>query len=240
MPVVLTYHDVAAPAERMDTGFQGPGPDRYKLTPEQFAAHLARGRDAVFTFDDGGRSALTEIAPALERHGRTGIFFVTTERIGTPGFLDADGVRELRVRGHAIGSHSHSHAVLTRLGDDEIEGEWRTSRELLEQILGAPVRTASVPTGFYEPRIAAAAARAGIEKLYTSEPWTRPHRHDGVLVHGRFSVVAGTSPGHVDALARGAHGAVLREVAWWQAKKAAKRAAGPLYARVRSAVLARR
>ena len=63
----------------------------------------------LITFDDGGVSALQTTADLLEKYGWRGVFFVTTDRIGTPTFLNADHVRELHRRGHVIGSHSCSH-----------------------------------------------------------------------------------------------------------------------------------
>jgi peptidoglycan/xylan/chitin deacetylase (PgdA/CDA1 family) len=58
----------------------------------------------LFTFDDGGVSFLDLIAPALERHGWRGLFFIATNWIGSPGFLKASQIAELRQRGHHIGT----------------------------------------------------------------------------------------------------------------------------------------
>ena len=68
----------------------------------------ARRPRVALTFDDGGASAL-DIAGMLERRGWRGHFFVTTSRIGEPGFVGPDAVRELAERGHDVGSHSHTH-----------------------------------------------------------------------------------------------------------------------------------
>ena len=45
----------------------------------------------------------------LERYGWPGYFFVATDWIGRPGFLNAAQFRELDSRGHVIGSHSCSY-----------------------------------------------------------------------------------------------------------------------------------
>jgi peptidoglycan/xylan/chitin deacetylase (PgdA/CDA1 family) len=144
----LIYHDIAAPAERDSVGFPGPVAGRYKLAPDHFAAHLDAlpdvslwepGRDgggAALTFDDGGASAL-HAAEALERRGWRGHFFITTGRIGTNGFLDAGGVRELAARGHAVGGHSHTHPTyMGKLSRSEQLDEWRRSRDALADLLG--------------------------------------------------------------------------------------------------------
>jgi peptidoglycan/xylan/chitin deacetylase (PgdA/CDA1 family) len=250
--VVLAYHDVAAAGERAATGFTGPGPDRYKLEPAAFAAQLDAvaaaggagllhdGRPVTLTFDDGGSSALGTIAPLLEERGWRGHFFVTTGRIGTPGFLDEDGVRELAARGHDVGSHSHTHPVLTRLSDELVAEEWTRSRQILEELLGREVGTASVPTGYYAERVARAAAAAGYATLFTSEPWLEPRRLGALELVGRFAVTAATPSARVAALAAGSRAALLRQSAGWQARKAAKLALGPLYGRIRHAALGRR
>src|SRR5947209_1715010 len=192
MTVTLLYHDVAAPAEADSVGFPGPRAARYKLRPEAFEAHL----DAVaatgaavslpaldhappavsISFDDGGASA-PRAAEALERRGWRGHFFVTTERIGTDGFMTADQVRELAQRGHLVGSHSHTHpAYMGRLSRAELEREWRTSRDVLAELLGAPPWSASVPGGSLSSDLIEAAAQAGYGLLWTSEPTTRTRR----------------------------------------------------------------
>lgn len=236
----LTYHDVVAASARESSGFTWVGADHYKLTPEQFDAHLdaIAGAVVTLTFDDGGASALA-IADALERRARTGVFFVTTGYVGQGGFLDWDGVRELAARGHEVGSHSHTHPRLTELPAAEVAEEWRRSRAELEDALGSPVTSASTPGGFYSREVGRLAFGQGYERLYTSEPWLSPRTLEGGLVLGRFSVVATTPPAKITALARGARSVVWREAAVWQGKKVAKRVAGRAYARVRERVLER-
>lgn len=239
--LVLIYHDVVPKTERRSSGFDMPGADHYKLDPELFERHLdaMEGHEVTLTFDDGGASALTGAAPALERRGRRGIFFVTTARLGTPGFLDAEGVRALRAAGHEIGSHGHTHAHLTTIGPDAVDDEWRRSKHLLEEILGEPVTAASVPGGFYSREVARRAFAAGYRVLYNSEPSVRERRVEGGVVRGRFSIVEDTPPGKVAALCRRSRPAILREAASWQARKAAKAVLGPVYPRLRAAILER-
>ena len=153
---VVMLHDVLPEGRPLgDSGFTGPGPDRYKIRLPLFEAMARRARAAgtVLTFDDGGRSALDVVAPVLAEHGLRGEFFVATARLGTPGFLDRRGVGELAAAGHVVGSHSHTHPeVMPALSDEQILAEWRTSIAVLEDVTGRPVEYASVPNGFTEPR----------------------------------------------------------------------------------------
>lgn len=242
MTFALIYHDVAPAGEEDSYGFPGPVSARYKLEPGRFEAHLeaisAAGvsvgsmgerAQAALTFDDGGASALTAAA-ALERRGWRGHFFITTGRIGTPGFLSADGVRELAARGHQIGSHSHSHPTyMGTLSDDELAIEWQSSRHILSEILGRPPDVAAVPGGFLSAAVIRQAAGAGYRLLLTSQPTARSTRHDGMIVHGRFTIWAVTSPARAAAYARGDLRA--RAGLWlaWQAKTAPKRVSPAAY-----------
>ena len=87
------------------------------------------------------------------RRGWPGHFFVTTARVGEPAFVDRGQVRELRAAGHVVGSHSHTHPVMTRLSDAELREEWTRSRAILEEILGETVTALSIPTGFTSERV---------------------------------------------------------------------------------------
>ncbi len=242
------YHDIAPRAERDAVGFQGPLAARYKLEPAAFEAHLdalaATGlgvgtleRDegapeVAITFDDGGRSAL-DAAAALERRSWPGQFFITTSRIGTPGFLTAGQVLELAERGHAIGSHSHTHPTyMGRLGAAELRQEWTRSRAVLAEILGTPPSSASVPGGFLSDDVVAAAADAGYELLFTSEPTSRV-RNAELAVRGRYTIWAGTPARVAAAYARGSSLACGRLWLEWNAKKLAKRTSPVVYQRLR-------
>jgi peptidoglycan/xylan/chitin deacetylase (PgdA/CDA1 family) len=251
----LCYHDVVDAANPDASGFAGDAAARYKLTWAQFTSHLdalaaalpppaavaeARDGDWLLTFDDGGHSAL-EIARALTARGWTGHFFVTAGSIGAPGFVDAEGVRELSALGQVVGSHSWSHPErMSSLTDAELEREWRDSRGRLEEILGTPVTTASVAGGYHSPRVATAAAAAGMQALFTSEPIAAPHMVDGCRVFGRYAVLHGTSPTAIAAFASGARATRLRQFARWNVLKVVKAATGPAYPRLRRALLRHR
>jgi peptidoglycan/xylan/chitin deacetylase (PgdA/CDA1 family) len=230
----LIYHDIAAPAERDSVGFPGPVAGRYKLDPADFEAHLdamngvalwdpGREGGATLTFDDGGASALLA-ADALEKRGWRGHFFITTGRLGTSGFLDAAGVRELAARGHAVGGHSHSHPTyFGKLSRSEQLDEWRRSREALGELLGDAPAGASVPGGFFTPVVAETAAEAGYEWLMTSEPESKVRLEWGIPVIGRYTIQATTPASRAAAYARGARLPRARLWLEWNAKQRAKR-----------------
>ena len=66
-------------------------------------------RPIEITFDDGNASDVEVALPALRERGLAATFFVCAGRIGEPGYLDADQLRELADAGMSVGSHGWDH-----------------------------------------------------------------------------------------------------------------------------------
>ena len=241
--LAIMYHDVVEDGDFASSGFPGEGAHVYKLRREDFERHLDAigGLKVELTFDDGGASFLHPIADLLEARGRRGCFFITTGRIGTPGFLSEEAVPELHRRGHVVGSHSASHPTrMAALSRAEMDREWRTSLERLSSLLGEPVTTASVPGGYYSREVGLSAAAAGITRLFTSEPTSRVSRIEGCLIHGRYVVKRGMAPSWSGGFAAGSAAWCWRQSALWKAKRVAKALGGSAYVKAREAILERK
>lgn len=256
MIIGLEYHDVVAEGEWDSSGFPGPAAGSYKLSIERFKAHLdslrdsgaeigksvrdaiatAAGRQVVLTFDDGGSSAAA-IAALLDTRGWKAHLFVTTDRIGTPGFLKADDIRALHAGGHVIGAHSASHPTrMSVLTPAQQRAEWDRSLGALRDILGARIVVASVPGGYYSRAVAEVAAAAGIGVLFTSEPVTTPHQVGDCVVLGRYTLRQGDPAAYAARLAGDSGAARSGQWLKWNLKKAAKRLGGSAYLQLRNAV----
>ena len=115
------------------------------ITPKQFEDHLSgvkklRGKNILFTFDDGFKSNLTVEKKILKKFGIKAIFFVPSDfiRIGSSikakkfikkNILDKDipsdfkylrnmqfkDLRYLIKSGHTIGAHSKTHVNLNKI-----------------------------------------------------------------------------------------------------------------------------
>lgn len=136
---------------------------------------LPRGCTAL-TFDDGFQSLHEHAFPVLLRHRLPATVFLVAETL-TPGgkavdwvddpppypmrTLTAEQVVEMQEAGVRFESHSQAHVDLTTLGFDECVRDLRTSRELLESVLGHAVRLLAYPRGRHDDRVRAAAERAG-------------------------------------------------------------------------------
>lgn len=247
--IALEYHDVVDPAKPDSSGFSGNGPASYKLAPEDFAAHLKaigagpagsriarvddpdrRAQPVFITFDDGGVSAHTTIADLLEEHGWSGHFMVTSNFVDTPTFLSSSQLRDLRARGHVISAHSASHPQrMAACSYETILDEWRRSVGTLSDILGEAVVSASVPGGLYLPKVARAAAQAGLTHLFNSEPTSTVTSVDGCEVLGRYSIRSWTSAAEAARLAEGRVGPRLKQWGKLKAMKTARFVGGPAY-----------
>lgn len=185
--VALTFHDVTQ-------GRPGDASDKvYGITAQEFERLLSdlrkRGyqtvssrafrkwqqgraelpeRTVVFTFDDGHASHLEVVAPLLVRYKYTGTFFITTGYIGKPGYLTWDQVRKLVFLGMEIGSHGASHRPLTELSAAEVLEELKSSKELLSQQTGVPVKALAAPGGWWNRKVADASKEAGYEAAWVS------------------------------------------------------------------------
>jgi peptidoglycan/xylan/chitin deacetylase (PgdA/CDA1 family) len=191
----------------------------------------------VITFDDGGASAMAA-ADALERHRFTGHFFITVNYLGTPGFVAETDLRQLRQRGHVIGSHSCSHPIrMGRCSWHQLREEWTRSRAALSDILGEDVACASVPGGEFAPAVAEAAAAAGFTRLFTSEPVRSSRSRYGLTLEGRFVIQRWTSPDRAAALATGAWLPCTMQYIEWNAKKIGKRLGGDRYLQLRRLII---
>ncbi len=260
--VSLLFHDVFV-REPSESGFSSASADRYKLGLDAFdrqLAHLARSSTRgspvlltdltsgshrtrtrfVMTFDDGGVSYYTTVAPRLEAWGWRGHCFVTTDWIGRRGFLSARQIRELDARGHAIGTHSASHPTrFSACRRDEMLGEWRRSRSVLEDLLGHAVTVASLPGGYFSDEVARTAAEVGLNVLFTSTPTTRMREVHGCTVVGRFAIRRGCSPELSARLAEASPWSRFSMWTGWNAKNLLKPVLGSSYPRVADWIVAR-
>lgn len=252
--ISLIFHDVAdGPSQSLSAAV-------YTMTQESFLAHLSameQRNPAVgtirqfftwqidmpvfLTFDDGGVSGYTYVGAALERHHWRGHFFITTNWIGRSGYMNKQQIRELHSRGHVIGSHSRSHPErMSCLSMQELLTEWKASCTILSDVIGKPIRVASVAGGYYSRKVAVAAAQAGIEVLFNSEPITTAAVVDGCLVLGRYSIQRHTDPGVSGSIAACQLWHRWYQYGLWNSKKAVKTIAGESYIALRRRLLSGR
>ncbi len=259
--ISIGYHDVVEELETGDDPLRRC-PSYYTLSRKAFQHHLESIRQQApnntveairkartwqqqipifLTFDDGAIGAYTCIADELESRNWRGHFFVTSSWINKPGFMNPSQIRELHQRGHVIGSHTHSHPDrMSNLSWASLIEEWSLSSKILSDILGEPVKVASVADGYYSEKVGKSAAESGIEVLFNSEPIRGISTVDGCLILGRYSIKADTPAATSGAIAAGAFWPSLRQTGLWEAKKAMKAIGGDSYLTIRKYFLSAR
>ena len=94
----------------------------------------------IITADDGYMNNYTIAYPILKKYNAQATFFITTEFIGTKTVSDHfswEQAREMEESGLIdIQSHTHSHALLNQLSDQEVTYQVSMSFGLIEQNLG--------------------------------------------------------------------------------------------------------
>lgn len=200
--IALLYHEIID--DYSESGFQNKDNLAYMHKTEVFRKHLeifknhlnsgnSKVENHLFTFDDGGISNLKS-ARILEENDWKGIYFITTKRIGTSGFLAENDIRTLHENGHIIGSHSHTHPMIFRsLTYVQMLEEWKVSKEILEEILGEEISHCSVPGGDSDLKTYESAVEAGFKYIFDSEPIVETRKLQNADIFGRFSVKAQTS-----------------------------------------------
>lgn len=137
---------------------------------------------AALTFDDGFASVHEHALPVLRRHALPATVFLVARTLTEPGAdvdwvdrppgqrlttLDVEQIREMQAAGVRFESHSHRHHDLITLSFEQCRDDLRHSREVLEEVLGHPVRLLAYPRGRHDADVRAAAEQAGYTHAFT-------------------------------------------------------------------------
>lgn len=165
---VLMFHGIGQPGHAME-----PDEELYWISWDFFNEILdffadEWPGDVEFTFDDGNASDLPA-ARKMREKGISGSFFVLAGRVGEPGYLTADEVRELRDLGMEVGLHGRDHVDWRKIDDRQLESEVVEARAELAELVGKPIRSLAIPYGLYDRRVRNYLAAADFERIYTSD-----------------------------------------------------------------------
>lgn len=210
---VLMYH--AIETEPFDSGYTKAGDRIYVVSSAAFRRQLeylsSHGyktclpedywnidehseKRVIITFDDGHASNFLVALPILREFGYIAQFFITTNYIGTPRFLERSAIKELYEYGMGIGSHGVSHRFLSDLEVKDRNTEFLKSKSILEEIVGERVRSLSAPGGRLDRVCADAALNIGYEFIFGSKPGLVCRRVSEPVL-GRYAIKNNTSLG---------------------------------------------
>ena len=188
---IFVFHDVVPEARLHDVP---PSHRPYTLAPDEFRAFALAacmsGRVAIpaaqlsdeigslffsFTFDDGHLSNFTETFPVLKELGLRATFFVVPTLVDTPGHVRWSQLREMVAAGMEVGSHSLTHGFVDELDARGLEREFGESKTIIEDRLGAAVRSASLPYGWKPSALEPVLRALGYRVFCTSRTgWWHP------------------------------------------------------------------
>jgi peptidoglycan/xylan/chitin deacetylase (PgdA/CDA1 family) len=117
---------------------------------------------SVLTFDDGFQETFDCAVPLLRSLAVPAHFYLSTSNI-VQGWIPTSGGRAPAVTPATIsslasdplftfGSHGHTHRVLTRLTEKEVEDELHRSSAMVEDWTGAPSEHFAYPKGLWDSR----------------------------------------------------------------------------------------
>lgn len=179
--VILLYHRVGAGDREIDVPL-----DLFRRQMERLAERervltldrsLSDGGGVVVTFDDGFADFHNHVLPVLVEHRIPAVLYLATGLVGEgPDALEWSQLEEAVSTGLVtIGSHTHSHADLSRATGGEAEDEMRRSKHLIEDRLGVACRHFAYPWA-----VASQAAETAARKHFESaalDAW-RTNRRD--------------------------------------------------------------
>jgi peptidoglycan/xylan/chitin deacetylase (PgdA/CDA1 family) len=166
---ILMYHSISDDEESVHPYY------RINTSPKVFADHMLflatqgyrtisleelGGKDpddksAIITFDDGYENFYSKAFPILKNYGFSATVFLPTHYVDNEAFkgkkcLTWQQVAELCKEGISFGSHTHTHPLLRSLSRAAVCDELITSRTILENKIGLPIKVFSYPYRFPE------------------------------------------------------------------------------------------
>ena len=216
--VTLVYHSISDLDPRLD-------PVKINVTPgnfeEQLKAILPYQDRVQITFDDGYENNYSQAFPLLKKYGLRATFFITTDfidrTIGPEAFGYAepkigpmcwDEIREMRLEGMRIGSHTRTHVNLARSDSDRLKAELLDSKRRIEEMAGYRVSDLAYPygnKGSYNTAVKDAVKEAGYEHAYTNIMGSNEPGHSDNFALKRIRVYNDDSPFKLRMKIRGAY-----------------------------------
>ena len=115
----------------------------------------------AITLDDGYRDNFTEAFPILEKYGAVATVFMVSDNFGRPQRLNPSEAKQMGASTVQFQSHSKTHADLTAISLAQLQEELVTSKQVIEQNLGAVVTSIAYPAGAFNDRVEIACVEAG-------------------------------------------------------------------------------
>lgn len=165
-----------------------------------------QGKVVGITFDDGYQNNVRNALPVLTKNGFTATCYGVSSMMGGTNSWDEDsGIaqkplmtlqewRDWRDASMDVGSHTRTHAALTKISVQQARDQIFTSRLELEQALGCEVRHFCYPYGWFGPEHRDMVKEAGYATATTTHRG-RVHAGDDPYTLRRIMVARATHLG---------------------------------------------
>lgn len=142
------------------------------------SAAPVNGAKVSFTFDDGYKQNVTQVAPALAKYGYSATSYVTSNFLGTQGYMSWAEVQKLQNQYKwEIGGHSMNHLLSTTLSPADLTYEVQQNyKDLVAR--GLNPTSFATPFGDYNNNVMAEVAKSYAvhrpfhDKGYNTDPYS--------------------------------------------------------------------
>lgn len=126
-------------------------------------------KPVILTFDDGYRDFYTDAYPILKKYRARAVTYIVTGFLDKPNNMDWSQVRQIASDGLVeIGAHTVDHPNLKSLPPARALDEIRTSKQLLERVLGKNVSTFAYPYGAFNLQTIDLVKQAGFDSAVST------------------------------------------------------------------------
>ncbi len=142
------------------------------ISADDYLEHLTTGatlppKPVMLSFDDSQGSQISEGLPQLRARKMTATFFAMTVVLGNKGWFTQRDLKRLDDAGMTVAAHTWDHHRVDQYRGQDWSTQLKQPRELLEKIIGKPVRHFAYPYGAWDrtalPHVAAAGYQAAFQ-----------------------------------------------------------------------------
>lgn len=197
---ILMYHKIDDPSPGALVPFHYVSPARFARqvsalvkfgfvtrSVESAIDESTRSKKVIcLTFDDGYQNFADFAYPVLEKHDQVATVFLVSDLIGktnqwdveigdvTEKLLDSDTIQMLAIKGIEFGSHTATHARLTKVIQNKVEQEVRQSKEAISELLGRDCTVFCYPYGSQNEAVRSIVRNSGFKLACSVEKgWNR-------------------------------------------------------------------
>lgn len=181
---ILTYHHVGISSDKWLLNTVGEKSFEYQMafmrrhgfnviSFDKLVEGIKQGQafarnTVVLQFDDGYEDNYKYAFPILKKYGFPAMEFLISDKVGTPGFLTWDQVKEMEKYNFIDGAHTRHHAYLPRLSLIQAQDEIAGSKKVIEDHLGHSIDDFCYPSGGFTGEVKRLVKEAGYRAAVTT------------------------------------------------------------------------